>query len=291
MRWWLGALLLITGSGLVRGQSPSAGYLGSGANQPFNEKSLFPGTSGGPSSGPDELPQTLIPDGSLPPPPPPKRLAGGFEIGLNGSQGNANVTNVRLGLNTDWRPDRHQVHADLLYTLSRQDGLTNQNQALLNARDEIIFPNTKWRAFTAAQVEYDVFRAYDFRAGSYAGATYPWIKTDATSLKTRFGGGAVRELDLRHRGAPDRWVPEAILGMDFNHRFTDRQGFVSSVDVYPNLSQIGQYRVRSRLGYEIVVAPKHGMVLRLGVQERYDSSPGGAKRNDLNFFSTLLFKF
>ena len=33
------------------------------------------------------------------------------------------------------------------------------------------------------------------------------------------------------------------------------------------------------------------MVLRLGVQDRYDSNPGPARRNDLNYFVTLLFRF
>jgi hypothetical protein len=27
------------------------------------------------------------------------------------------------------------------------------------------------------------------------------------------------------------------------------------------------------------------------VQDRYDSSPGPARRNDLNYFATLLFRF
>jgi hypothetical protein len=98
-------------------------------------------------------------------------------------------------------------------------------------------------------------------------------------------------MNIRRGGPPDRWVPEAVVGGDFNHRFTDRQGFVSTVDVFPNLSQLGQFRVRARAGYEIVISPEHGMVLRLGVQDRYDSNPGPAKRNDLNYFTTLLFRF
>src|SRR5207249_4013246 len=166
-----------------------------------------------------------------------------------------------------------------------------QNQAILNMRDEILFPNSPWSVFAATQVEYDEFRAYNLRAGAYAGLGYTWVRTDVTLLKTRFGAGAVREMDTRSDGPPDRWVPEGILGMDFNRRLTDRQAFVSSLDVYPNLSQIGQYRVRARAGYEIVLDPDHGLVLRLGVQDRYDSSPGPAKRNDVNYFVTLLFKF
>ena len=36
---------------------------------------------------------------------------------------------------------------------------------------------------------------------------------------------------------------------------------------------------------------EYGIVLRLGVQNRYDSDPGLAKRNDLTYFATLGFGF
>ncbi|MBN9517386.1 DUF481 domain-containing protein, partial [bacterium] len=249
-----------------------------------------------------------------PTPPPPRRWRGGIEFGVNGSDGNSDVLSLRLGTNFDTKHDRNVFHLDALYTLTRQDGTTRQNQAILNARDEVLFPDSPWSVFTATQVEYDEFRDYDLRAGAYAGLSRRWLKTDTTSLKGRLGAGATREMDTRRRKedrerdakllvagatpevdtrgmAADRWVPEAVVGGDFNHRFTDRQSFVSSVDVFPNLSQIGQFRVRARAGYEIVVDPELGMVLRLGVQDRYDSSPANARRNDLNYFATLLFRF
>ncbi len=276
-------------------------YFGPSPTAPFNEKSLFPTPpkldAPPPTPAPDGLPPPpgvgpaiVVPDGSLPAAPPPRRWRGGFEFGVNGSDGNSDVLSLRLGTNFDTKHDRNVFHLDVLYTLTRQDGTTRQNQAILNARDEVLFPDSPWSVFTATQVEYDEFRAYDLRAGAYAGLSRRWLKNDTTSLKTRLGAGATREMDTRGT-ASDRWVPEAVIGGDFNHRFTDRQSFVSSVDVFPNLSQIGQFRVRARAGYEIVVDPEHGMVLRLGVQDRYDSSPANARRNDLNYFATLLFRF
>jgi hypothetical protein len=277
-------------------------YFGPSTTQPFNEKSLFPNPAlpdppktrappGLPPLPPPDRP-VMIPDGSYPPPdpPPPPRWKGGVELGANGSQGNSDVLSLRLGANADRRTERNLFHMDFLYTLSRQDGATRQDQALLNLRDELLFPGSPYSLFSATQLEYDQFRAYDLQVGSYLGVAYRWVKTDATLFKTRVGAGAVRQMDLSGT-APSRWVPEAVVGGDWNHRFTDRQGFVSSLDVFPNLSQIGQFRVRARAGYEIVLAPEYGMVLRLGVQDRYDSSPGPAKRNDVNYFTTLLFKF
>lgn len=269
----------------------AAGYYGSGAAQPFNEKALFPPNGAAPAPTPHQPPPTLVPDGSLPAPPPPKLWTGGFEFGINGSQGNSDVMNVRVGLNTDRRTDNNLFHADLLYTLTRQDGTTNQNQAWLNARDEILFPNSPWSVFAATQVEYNEFRAYNFRVGAYSGVAYQWVKTETTMFKTRIGAGAAWQTDTRAGGPPDQWVPEAILGADFNHKLTDRQALISTVDVYPNLSQIGQYRLRARVGYEVLVDPDHGMVLRFGVQDWYDTNPGPAARNDVNYFVTLLFKF
>jgi len=201
------------------------------------------------------------------------------------------VLNVRTGVLADRKTPDNLFHLDFLYALTRQDGTTNQNQAILNARDEILFPDSRWSLFTATQVEYDQFRQYDFRAGQYAGVAYRWVRTDTTLFTTRVGAGAVREMSLGAAVPPDRWVPEALLGMDFNYRFSTRQAWLSSVDVYPNLSQIGQYRVRARAGYEIVIAPEHGLVLRLGMQDRYDTLPGQSRRNDLNYFATLLFRF
>lgn len=277
-------------------------YFGPATNLPFSEKSLFP-TPAAPdppkTQAPPGLPplpppdpRVMIPDGAYPPPapPPPRVWKGGIELGLNGSQGNSDVLSLRVGANADRRVERNLFHMDLLYTGSEQDGKTEQNQALLNLRDELLFPGSPYSLFSATQLEYDQFRAYDLQVGSYLGVAYRWVKTDATLFKTRVGAGAVRQMDLSGT-APSRWVPEAVIGGDWNHRFTDRQGFVSSLDVFPNLSQIGQFRVRARAGYEIVLAPEYGMVLRLGVQDRYDSSPGPAKRNDVNYFTTLLFKF
>ena len=282
-------------------------YFGPANNLPFNEKSLFPNPAlpeppktkappGLPPLPPPD-PRVMVPDGTYPPPeppppapPPPPLWKGGIELGLNGSQGNSDVLSLRVGANADRRVERNWFHLDLLYTGSQQDGVTKQNQALLNLRDELLFPGSPHSLFSATQVEYDEFRAYDLQVGSYLGVAYRWVKTDATLFKTRVGAGAVRQIDTSGT-SPSRWVPEAVLGGDWNHRFTDRQGFISSLDVFPNLSQIGQFRVRARAGYEIILAPEYGMVLRLGVQDRYDSSPGPAKRNDVNYFTTLLFKF
>lgn len=277
--------------GAIAAQPPGSGaFFGADPKQKFDEKAIFKEPPKTPGAPPAAAPKA-IPDGTLPPPPPPKVWTGGLEFGLNGAQADVNVLNIKFGAFADRKTDANRFHYDFLYTLSTQNDTTNQNQALLNARDEVLFRGSPWSLFAATQVEYDEFRAFDLRAGVYAGAGYTWLETDATLFKTRAGAGAVREMSTRRGGPPDRWVPEAVFGFDFNHRFTDRQNFLSALDFYPSLDRFGQYRLRARAAYEIVIDPEHALALRLGIQERYDTHPGTGPRNALNYFVTLLYKF
>jgi len=277
------ALLLLAGAAQAQPQPPGGGaFFGAAPDAKFDDKALL----GAPPPPPKPI---VVPDGS-PPTPPPRIWTGGFEFGLNGSQGDIDVLNIRLGAQADRKTDRNSFHSDFLYTLNTQSGIVNQNQALLNARDEILFRDSPWSIFSALQMEYDELRSYDLRVGVYGGVGYKWWDNGKTLFKTRAGAGAVREINTRD-GVADRWVPEAVFGFDFNHAFTDRQRFVSSVDVYPSLSNLEHVRVRARAAYEVMLDPEHGMVLRLGVQERYDSQPGNGEANALNYFATLMFKY
>lgn len=222
----------------------------------------------------------------------PKLWTGGFQFGINGSEGNSDVLNVRTGLELRRETENNILTIVGSYWLARQDGTTTQNNSIVNARDEILFgTDNPWSYFNALQIEYDEFRAYDFRVGLYTGVGYMFIKDDVTRFQGRVGAGVQREFGTD--GVEARWVPEGLVGFDYDHAFTDRQKFTSGLDVYPSLSNLGQYRVRARAAYEILLDPDSGTTLRLGLSDRYDSNPGDAttKKNDLNYFVTLLFKF
>ncbi len=260
----------------------SGAYFGAAPGQTFDDKAVF--------TQPPPAPKPVtVPDGSLPALP-PKIWTGAVEFGLNGGQGDTNVLNIKFGTQLDRKTERNLFHTDFLYALNRENGTISQNQALWNSRHEHLFTDTPWSLFSALQIEYDQLRSYDLRFGLYGGLSYAWLNNDITLFKTRAGAGAMREMSTQG-GPPGKWVPEAVLGMDLNHKFTERQAFVSTVDVYPSLSNLGQYRVRARAAYEILVNPDYGMVLRLGIQERYDSNPGEGQRNALNYFATLMFRF
>lgn len=286
-----GLLLLLSlsaGSAQIASPPPAAARAGSGTPlaESFGSDTLFP-------KKPDPPPPPREPDPDLGddlfPPPPPKIWSGGADLGLNGATGNSELFNLRAGWNVRRKTNSNAFTSDLQYVYSRQGSEMKAHQALYNARDEVLFGASPWSAFGAGQLEYDQLRAYRFRVGAYIGASYAVIDSPDRVLKLRAGAGATREFGSGLTA--DRWVPEFLLGYDFRIKLTEQGTFVSILDYYPRVSDPRQYRVRARAAFEYVLDPKTGTVVRFGVQDRYDSDPGDAKRNDLAYFSTFGFKF
>lgn len=314
--WGRGLLVIacaLAGIGALRAQSlppplpdptnkfgtPSTDYFGPSFNSTFDPKTMFPpAQSVNPGSlPPPEIPSVLPADtsgpdgGLLPPKPAPRIWHGTAEAGTNGASGNTDIFNARGGWNVRRKTERNLFTTDFVYMYSQQDGEVTQQAALFNARDEILFPGSRWSVFAANQIEYDELRAYTFRVGEYIGAGYKVRDDKQGLLRFRIGAGATRELGYANDNAPDMWVPEGVLGYDLRYRFDPKNAIVSIVDYYPRLDQWGQFRLRARVAYEWVIDPNTGTVIRLGVQERYDSNPGDALRNDLTYFATFGINF
>lgn len=296
---WIG---VVCSAGTVSAQSaaiprPPGGdsYFGAAAGQAFAPDAIF---SAAPAP---TAPAPAADGGLLPPKPAPPLWSGSADLGVNGTTGNSELFNLRFNTLARRKSKGNDFTTDFLYQLARQDGLTTARQALWNARDEVLFAGTPWSLFGALNLEYDRLREYDFRVGVYSGVGYTVIDDSDRTFKLRAGAGAVREfvtsnslIVAANPTAPrpgDRWVPEFVFGYDFRYRLTERSSFLSVLDYYPRVDDFSQYRVRVRAAYENLLDPEMGLILRLGVQDRYDSDPGRAKRNDLSYFSTVGVKF
>lgn len=307
-RWVVMAAVAACAAESVGQTVPKGGenYFGTPTGAAFNDKSFtppppLPVATPAPAVGGDGLvgAPTVAPPAVFPPdaggllpvaPPPPKIWSGGAEVGTNGATGNSEVFNLRAGFNATRKTASNVFASDFLYTFTRNDGVTTQQQALLNARDEFLFAGSPWSAFASTNIEYDELRAFRFLVGVYGGVGRVLVDDERITWRVRAGAGAVRRIG--RDGAMSDWTPEALFGTDFTYRMDDRQSFIASLDYYPRLDKFEQFRVRARAAYQIILHRATGTTLRLGVQDRYDSNPGGtAKRNDLNYYATLGFTF
>lgn len=293
IRWIAISLFLLTAwpATVVHAQHirrpPAANqFLGTPLNENFGPNSAFAGLPPAPPPPPKPQPQPV--DGLMPDP--PRIWTGSAELGINGAYGNSDVFNMRTSWHAERKTTTNLFVSDFLYVYTLQDKTTEQQQALFNVRDEILFADSPWSSFVANQIEYDELRAYRFRVGVYAGCGLLVKDRKDMNFRIRAGAGAQREMGKRD-GPPTQWVPEAVMGYDFRYRMDDRNGLVSVLDYFPRIDDWGQFRVRARLAYEFIISPENGAVLRMGVQERYDSNPGNGSRNDINYFTTLGFRF
>ncbi|MBP86434.1 MAG: mucin-like protein [Planctomycetaceae bacterium] len=211
---------------------------------------------------------------------------GGVEIGLNGTEGNAEALSLRTGANIKRKSDIYDLTADFTYLKATADGVESQHNALQNAGFERKFADTPWSLFLKEALEYDEFKAFDLRLALNGGIGYQWIKTETTSLNGRFGAGVSHEFG----GPSDEWVPEAVYGFDYERKLTERQKLALKMDYFPEWRNPSNYRLVTDFGWEVLLDETHNLNLKLSVNDRYDSTPNGRRPNDVNYSLLLLWK-
>ena len=235
----------------------------------------------------------------IPPPPPtiidamapakvlPKIWTGSVELGLAGADGNSENFKLRAGANLKFDSDPHFMKVDLLYSNSSANSILTENRFLGQSRYERKLGDSPWSWFVSGAVETDEFKAFDYRLSGHTGLAYTFVKNDEMLLKTRFGAGGSREFG----GTNNSFTPELLFGVDYERKLNDRVKFVANVDYFPNINRFSDYRLEARATLDFLVDPTWNLTLRLGVLDRYDSTPEGRKPNDIEYNVTLLWKF
>lgn len=210
------------------------------------------------------------------------------EVGMNGSDGNTERFNLRAGLAGTRETDTLATSLRLNYTYATTDGTKSEERFLSKLRNDWKLGESPWRVFAEGEVEIDDFQDWNWRWAAFGGVGYAFIENDRTLLLGRVGAGLNQFLG----GENDDVSPEALLGLQFNHKFTDRQSIETEATFYPNLDDTGEYRFVGRAAYSILVDPELNMSLRMGVENRYNSDPGGdAEKNDIDYFLALVWAF
>ncbi len=209
----------------------------------------------------------------------------GMELGVNGSEGNAQSFSLLASTNLQRKTEGNTLDIGLTYGKTEANGAETQNYAMFNSRwDWNISP--RWFLYNKDVFEYDEFKAFDLRLVFSGGLGYHFLERDDTTLTGRGGAGVSREF-----GGPDNsWVPEANLGLDFEHELTARQKVKLTTDYYPAWEDFLDYRLLTNAHWEILLDEETNLSLKMGIIDRYDSTPNGRKHNDFDYFITLLWK-
>ncbi|XVJ59614.1 MAG: DUF481 domain-containing protein [Tepidisphaera sp.] len=212
------------------------------------------------------------------------------DLGLNGSSGNSETVSVRGLIGAERKTESMETKANIGYVFTNSDGQKSKSRGEANLFNNWNFgADSPWGWFAQGKVEYDEFQSWKWRFSGATGPSYTFIKNEKTTLRGRVGLGAYYETG---KLGDDELHPELDVGLDFTHQFSETQKMFATVDYYPSLDEFPAYRVTAQAGYEILLSKEDNLSLKLGVQDRYDSTPGlGNKRNDVEYFVALSFNF
>jgi len=212
---------------------------------------------------------------------------GSIELGLSGTEGNTQTFNVRFGATAKHKTD------DLIQTLQitsiqkSANGATTANTALIDGRIEWPMPQSRWNYFLHSLTEYDQFKAFRYRFSADTGLGYEFIQNDLTTLLGRAGLSASKEVG----GNDGNFKPELIFGGEFKHKFNPTHSVSAKVDYFPNVTRFSDFRLNSQASWEIALSQAWGLSLKLSIIDRYDSTPQGARPNDLDYSTLVLWQF
>jgi len=212
---------------------------------------------------------------------------GSFELGLDGTEGNTETFSFRFGFDARQKTRYNCLTLDLDYHKKTDKYIETANRAFLDWRYELLFQESPWTCFLHGTVDYDEFQSFDARVAVDAGLGYRFINTESTSFAGRVGGGVSHEIG----GPDDSYVPEVVFGLDFEHRLNGRQKLTATGDYTPDVTALNDFRLKTRAGWEVLIDREMNLSLKLSVLDRYDSTPHGAKPNDLDYSAVLLWKF
>ena len=217
------------------------------------------------------------------------------ELGLNGSSGNSESFDLRAIFETQRETDELRTMFRARYLYGEDDGTASENKARARFENDWKYPGERYFTFVLGIYEYDQFEDWDTRLQLFGGLGYEFLKEralldggqDRATLTGRVGAGATREFG----GEDDKWHPEALLGLDFLWEINERNTFAAGTEVFPALDDFGELRAVSYASYDVLLSEDADVRLRMGVEHEYDSEPGSAKENDVNYFVTILATF
>ena len=209
-----------------------------------------------------------------------------IELGINGSDGNAQSISLLTSGHVKRETERSILQTEIVYGKSEANSVLTQHYGFFESRWDLKMGESRWSYFNMFRLEFDEFKVFDYRVSLSTGVGYAFIDRDTRQLAGRFGSGASREFG----GGDETWVPEAVFGADYEHKLSKRQKLSANVDYFPAWEDFADFRVVSKASWELLLDEETNLNLKIGLIDRYDSTPFGLRPNDVDYFVTLLWK-
>ncbi|MCA9296000.1 MAG: DUF481 domain-containing protein [Phycisphaerales bacterium] len=211
-----------------------------------------------------------------------------FEFGAGGSFGNSDTQNINAAFQTKRENDEDATTIDAKYFFGTSDGVRTDNRFTAGILQDWFVPDSPWLFFATGRYDYDEFNSWEHRISAFGGVGYQLIDEEDKDLTLRAGLGASQEFN-----SPDEDLNfEALFGVDFNWKISEKQTFHVDSTIYPQLDDFSMYRTLTNANWAVLVDEASNLSLTVGLQHEYQSEvAAGVKRNDLRVTAGLRFDF
>jgi putative salt-induced outer membrane protein YdiY len=214
--------------------------------------------------------------------------------GIAGSEGNSKTFDFNVDLLGDAENEVRRWKLRSAYYLSSADDEGTKNQAYLDLTRDFLFTGWPLFLFANGRYDYDKFEEWDHRVALYGGVGYGVLDYDTFDLRARLGAGASQTFGAENGagGEADDFRYESLAGIDAEWVPREGQKFSTSHTIYPDWSDVGEFRTLSTADWIIAVSDWIPLALKLGAVFEHESKPvGGAKKDDLKYLASLLYTF
>ncbi len=213
------------------------------------------------------------------------RWKGEIELGATYSSGNTD----RRGFNAGARAARETVE-DLFESrftavYSEEDGERSTNEQVLSFRyDRKELP---WYWFGFLSFERDEFEDLDLRIVFSPGVGYVITDTPEAKAKVEIGPSGLYQ---DYEDTDGDWEFELRIGFRGEWAVFEKARITEDLQVFPSLSDSGEYRVKSETAFEQPLSDV--LFFKLAVLFDYNTDvPEGVDRQDLKVLASLVYKF
>lgn len=211
-----------------------------------------------------------------------------LELGLAGSQGNSDTFDGHIGFRATKEDAKDRWNFDTAYFKGISSGQTTRNDFTAGVLKDWLFRDSKWFWWADGRYDYDDFKSWQQRVSAHTGPGYTFYDTEKFRLIGRIGAGGRKEWGSDNEGL----VPEGLASGEFKWKLTDNQSLLGSATYYPDLGDLGEYRLRDTLDWVCAIDKADGLSLKIGLLHEYESEVDpGRNHNDLKYFAALLFDF
>jgi len=218
--------------------------------------------------------------------PPPWNIS--LELGLNGTSGNTETSDVRMSLLVNRTTEALRTNLDAQYFFGQSDGETRTNRFTAGGRNDWLVPGSPVFYFVQARYDADEFQSWDQRITGGGGLGYNLLDSETLSLTARGGAGFVKEFG----SIDESFEPEGIVGVDLSWQIAENQTLTAASTWFPLLTNASDYRVVASADWTLNIDHLNGIDFKLGVQDEYQSMVDpGIEHNDLKFYGALVFHF